>query len=390
MKIALISHLYPTKLYPHQGKFIRDQYDLLTQDGSNDVELVVPTPYTIPFTQRNKAANCELLCTSSKCKRVRYLSFPGRRFPKIIGHSISNKVASYLKEKDYDLAHVHWAYPDGLVLPELKKAGLKTVLTIHGSDWYQTKDTPVLSELIQESLYSADRILYSGPLLKKDIEDRFPALSKKSDVIYNMVDTESYIPLSDGDKVKLREKLNWDHSKKHALTVANMRREKGVDLLIEAISNKKELAEIQFHVVGNQENTEYSNSVINSIQEYPFNNIELIPAVSPKELINYYQASDFYILPSRREGFNVSILEAAACGLPLVCTKVGGNIEVIEKGAGLITEDFEKEGAKMILKMSRTFNDYIPKKLNTLIEDSYGKQAFLKRLNTNYKLALNS
>jgi glycosyltransferase involved in cell wall biosynthesis len=169
-----------------------------------------------------------------------------------------------------------------------------------------------------------------------------------------------------------------------------MRREKGVDLLIEAISNNKELAEIQFHVVGNQENTEYSNSVINSIQEYPFNNIELIPAVSPKELINYYQASDFYILPSRREGFNVSILEAAACGLPLVCTKVGGNIEVIEKGAGLITKDFEKDGAKMILKMSRTFNDYTPKKLNTLIEDSYGKQAFLKRLNTNYKLAFNS
>ena len=390
MKIALISHLYPTKLYPYQGKFIKDQYDLLSKDGTDEVELIVPTPYTIPLTNRSKAAGSELLCDSSKSTQVKYLSFPRRRLPKIISNSISKKITSFLKDRNIDLAHVHWAYPDGLIIPELKKNGIKTVLTIHGSDWYQTKDTRVLSELIQESLHEADRILYSGPLLKKDIESRFPELSKKSDIIYNMVDTESYTPLSVDEKKKIRTKLSWDRSKKHALTVANLRHEKGLDLLIKTVSENQDLADIQFHIVGNRENTEYSNSVIKSIEDNPFNNIDLIPAVPPKNLISYYQAADFYILPRRREGFNVSILEASASGLPLVCTDVGGNIEVIKKGAGLITQDMEKEGASDIIKMSETYSEFRPEELNQLIRANYGKSAFLKRLFKNYKLALNS
>ncbi|MBO6621879.1 MAG: glycosyltransferase family 4 protein [Balneola sp.] len=390
MKIALISHLYPTKLYPHQGKFIQDQFNLLADNGNNEVELIVPTPFALPFTGRWKANHSALLSDESKNFRVRYLSFPGRRFPEIIKRHLSKKILSFLLRKKYDVVHLHWAYPDGVVIPDLQDAEFKTVLTIHGSDWYQTKDTPVLSGLIEESFSASDRILYSGPKLKKDIETVFPELSEKSDIIYNMVDTESYSPLSSGDKEMVRKKLNWKLSKKHALTVANIRHEKGLDLLIDTISQNKELADIQFHIVGNRENTEYSDSVINSIEDSPFNNIELIPAVSPKELIKYYQAADFYILPSRREGFNVSILEAAACGLPLVCTNVGGNAEVTDKGAGIITYGLENADSSDIVKMAAGYTDYDPEELNELIKVNYGKSAFLKRLLANYKKALNS
>ncbi len=390
MKIALISHLYPTKLFPHQGKFIQDQFELLKESPENEVDLIVPTPHAIPFTGRWKTSRTELLCDSDQGFRVRYLSFPKRRFPGLIQRSLSKQTLSFLRKKQYDIIHVHWAYPDGLLIPDLKKSGFKTVLTIHGSDWYQTKDTPVLSGLIEESFAASDRILYSGPKLKKDIETVFPELSEKSDIIYNMVDTESYSPLSSGDKKMVRKKLHWTTSKKHALTVANIRHEKGLDLLIDTISENKELSDIQFHIVGNREHTEYSDSLIKSIKDNPFNNIELIPAVSPKELIKYYQAADFYILPSRREGFNVSILEAAACGLPLVCTDVGGNAEVINKGAGIITNELENADASDILEMTETHSDYNPEDLNELIKVNYGKPAFLKRLLTNYKNALNS
>lgn len=390
MKIALISHLYPTKLFPHQGKFIQDQFEFLKDDPGNEVDLIVPTPYTIPFTGRWKASKSELLCYPDQSFRVRYLSFPKRRFPGVIQRSLSKQMLSSLQKKQYDIVHVHWAYPDGLVLPDLKKSGFKTVLTIHGSDWYQTKDTPVLSDLIEESFRASDRVLYSGPKLKQDIEKRFPELRLKSDIIYNMVDTDVYKPASEAEKISLRKKLNWEPSKKHALTVANIRHEKGLDVLIHTVSENKELTDTQFHIVGNKENTEYSDSVIKSIEDNPFNNVELIPAVSPKELIKYYQAADFYILPSRREGFNVSILEAVACGLPLVCTNVGGNAEVINKGAGIITHDLENADASDIIEMAESYSDYNPKNLNELIKVSYGKSAFLKRLITNYKNALNS
>lgn len=390
MKIALISHLYPTKLFPHQGKFIQDQFELLNEDPGNEVDLIVPTPHAIPYTGRWKASESELLCDPDQSFRVRYLSFPKRRFPGLIQRSLSKQILSFLLKNEYDIVHVHWAYPDGLLIPDLKKSGFKTVLTIHGSDWYQTKDTPVLFDLIEESFSASDRILYSGPKLKRDIEKVFPELSEKSDIIYNMVDTESYSPLSSDDKKMVRKMMNWDLPKKHALTVANIRHEKGLDLLINTISENKELADIQFHIVGNKENTEYSDSVIKSIEDNPFNNIELIPAVSPTELIKYYQAADFYILPSRREGFNVSILEAVACGLPLVCTDVGGNAEVINKGTGIITHGLENADSSDIKKMTEVYSDYNSEDLNELIKVNYGKSAFLKRLFTNYKKALNN
>ncbi|MEP0005884.1 MAG: glycosyltransferase [Balneola sp.] len=390
MKIALISHLYPTKLFPHQGKFIQDQFELLNEDQGNEVDLIVPTPYAVPYTGRWKASKSELLCDPDQSFRVQYLSFPKRRFPGLIQRSLSNQMLSFLQKKQYDIVHVHWAYPDGLILPELKKAGFKTVLTIHGSDWYQTKDTPVLSELIKESLFKADRVLYSGPKLKQDIEKRFPELRHKSDIIYNMVDTDAYKPASKTEKVSSRKKLNWDDSKTHVLTVGSLRPEKGVDLLVETISGNKALSDIYFHIIGNSENTEHSQKILNSIKENPFNNIDFIPPVSPNELIKYYQASDFYVLPSRREGFNVSILEAASCGLPLVCTDVGGNKEVIDKGTGILSNKIKDIDPSDILAMSKEYSSYKPESLNKIIKENYGKSTFQNNLLSNYGLSLKS
>lgn len=390
MKIALISHLYPTKLFPHQGKFIQDQFELLNEDSGNEVDLIVPTPHAIPFTGRWKASKSELLCYPDQSFRVRYLSFPKRRFPGVIQRSLSKQTLSFLRKKQYDIVHVHWAYPDGLVLPDLKKSGFKTVLTIHGSDWYQTKDTPVLSDLINESLFKADRILYSGPKLKQDVEKRFPELNLNSDIIYNMVDTDVYRPASEAKKISLRKKLNWDNLKTHVLTVGSLRSEKGVDLLVETITGNPALSNTCFHIIGNSENTEYSQKVLKGIEENPFNNIDFIPPVSPNELIKYYQASDFYVLPSRREGFNVSILEAASCGLPLVCTDVGGNKEVIDKGMGILSNKLKDLDPSDILTMSKKYSGYNPEILNRIIKKNYGKSTFLNNLLSNYGLSLNS
>jgi glycosyltransferase involved in cell wall biosynthesis len=390
MKIALISHLYPTKLFPHQGKFIQDQFELLNEDHGNEVDLIVPTPYAIPFSRRWTASKSELLCDPDQSFRVQYLSFPKRRFPGVIQSSLSKQMLSFLQKKQYDVVHVHWTYPDGLILPELKKASFKTVLTIHGSDWYQTKDTPILSGLIKESLFKADRVLYSGPKLKQDIEKQFPELRLKSDIIYNMVDTDAYKPASKAEKISLRKKLNWDDSKTHVLTVGSLRPEKGVDLLVETITRNKALSDIYFHIIGNSENTEHSQKILKSIKENPFNNIDFIAPVSPNELIKYYQASDFYVLPSRREGFNVSILEAASCGLPLVCTDVGGNKEVIDKGTGILSNKIKDLDPSDILTMSNEYSGYKPEILNKIIKENYGKSTFLNNLLSSYGLSLKS
>ena len=55
-------------------------------------------------------------------------------------------------------------------------------------------------------------------------------------------------------------------------------------------------------------------------------------------------AADIFILPSLKEGFSNAILEAMACGLPVVASDVGGAREIIERGVNGYVIDVQKEG----------------------------------------------
>ncbi|MAL18374.1 MAG: hypothetical protein CL670_02855 [Balneola sp.] len=386
MKIALISHLFPTELHPFHGKFIKDQLELLKNNPELQVELIVPTPYSIPLTRRNKKNN-SILSGPATSTRLKYLSFPKKRFPTVIAKSISRKIKANFTNSSFDVVHIHWLYPDGLCIPALKEMGFKTILTIHGSDWYQTREDPMLVSLLEEVLLHTDRILYSGPQLKADIEKVYPELASKSDVIYNMVNEDIYRVTDEVQKKTSLKALGWNSSKINALTVANIREEKGVDILTEAIRFSPELNGVDFHIVGSSREDDFSKEIFKTIKKS--DNIFYHPPVPPDKLLTYYQAADFFVLPSRREGFNVSILEAMSCGLPVVCTDVGGNSELVDKMTGIISKEITPDklcGA--IKEMQSDYARFNSQAIHKMVKSNFGKKAFLNRLLPNFKKAL--
>lgn len=385
LKIALISHLFPTELFPFHGKFIKDQLSLLNSDENIEADLVVPTPYSIPFTQRYRKLTSELLADEFQATRIKYLSLPAKRIPRIIQSSLSKAIKQHFQFKKYDLVHIHWLYPDGLAIPQIKKMGFKCVLTIHGSDWYKCRENGGLMEILLKVLTEADRVLYSGPKLKEDIEEVYPWLEQKSDVIYNHVNTESYSLPTLEEVNKAKSYLGWNTKKINALTVANIRHEKGIDLLIDAIQADDEFQEIDFHIVGSIENDDYGQMIKNRIEQDLITNIKIHSPVSPDKLIKFYHAGDFFVLPSRREGFNVSILEALSTGLPVICTPVGGNNEVVDDRAGLTTDKISSYQIQMALKkMKSSYKKYDRQEIRTITKGKYGVNGFLKRLINNY------
>lgn len=381
MKIALISHLFPTKLQPSQGKFVKDQVLLLNDDERVNVALFVPTPIPIPFSAKATLSKSELLIKEVPSQRVSYLSIPAKRMPAITQLSLSQSFNSLLKNEKYDCVHVHFLYPSGLLIPSLKKMGFKTVLTIHGGDWYRSKSIPSLKKLINTVIQSSDKVLLVGPQLLEDLKDEFKNESHKFVQINNHVDEDFYTIPSDIEKETLKADLGWDKEKLHFLCVGNNRPEKGLDILVDAIKELSHLRDkVDFHIVGNLHDS-FSENVL--LDESLFINHS---PVSPEELKKYYQASDAYLFPSRNEGFGLAMIEAASCGLPIVSNSAGIAESFVTDDIGILIDTFEPlDFAQSVMEMAKRVSEFDSKHIREKAIENFGNKSFKSSLMDIYK-----
>jgi UDP-glucose:(heptosyl)LPS alpha-1,3-glucosyltransferase len=100
---------------------------------------------------------------------------------------------------------------------------------------------------------------------------------------------------------------------------------KGVRYVIEALSKLPK--EVKFMIVGGDDQTPYKNLADKlGVKD------RVIFAGFSKNVKEYYAAADLFVFPTEYEAFSLSTLEAVACGLPLIATKVNGTEELIKDG----------------------------------------------------------
>lgn len=382
MNIAVISHLFPTDLTPHQGKFISDQIELVKSTNLIEKELlVVPTPFSLPFSKRSKSNSSNLLVNGIKELRFRYLSFPRKKFPKIIQKSMSSRLIKSINCNEIDLFHVHFLYPNGLCIPYLNQLGHKTILTIHGGDYYRSLNIKSLKPIIEQVFDSVSRILVVGPQLYDDINSDFPTHRNKIYRQNNHVDENFYSLPSILEKSLAKNFFGWDIDKKHFLCIANNRPEKGLDILFDAINKMPDLQNrIQFHIIGNLEDS------FREIDLIPNEMIDIIQPVSPSDLVKYYHASDAYIFPSRKEGFGLAMIEAACTGLPVVATPAGIAKEFVSSEIGILNNNLDPEKfGTSVRELFSKLDTFTPNKIRERVLLNYGKENFLQNLTSTYK-----
>jgi len=323
IKIAVVSHLHPTVLKPYQGKFIRDQLLLLNNIDGVKADLIVPTPYSFKGSNKFKNNNSELIDEGYRSFRVFYLSIPRQIFPRITRRNISAKILSFLQQKNYSVIHINWLYPDGMIIPKLKNNSWKTILHLHGSDWHSNIGKRKMKSIIKKSLEDVDKVISVGPDINESVQTSFPNIKEKSEIVYNTIDKEKYFEPSTELKRQAKLDLGWSSKKKHALTVSNIRYEKGIDILLNAIVSNKNLSNTVFHIIGKSDDNEYVRKINYLKKNAPSGNVFIYEPVHPDQLIKYYHAADLYISPSRREGFGLALTEACFTGLPFISTPVG-------------------------------------------------------------------
>src|SRR5699024_7011609 len=65
------------------------------------------------------------------------------------------------------------------------------------------------------------------------------------------------------------------------------------------------------------------------------------------DVSDFYSAADIYVLPSKREGLNVSLIEAMSCGLPCAVSRIRGNVDLIN---GTLFNPKNHEEIKNVIK----------------------------------------
>jgi glycosyltransferase involved in cell wall biosynthesis len=149
---------------------------------------------------------------------------------------------------------------------------------------------------------------------------------QKNFVIHNAVDTELFklIPLDD-------ERRTFT-----ILGVGRFVRMKGFHILLDAVSRFKDMIEKPLKIIlvgdGPQLNELRQIAMENGISD----SLEIVPPMAQNELVKVYQQTDVFCLPSFSEGLPCVVIEAMACGVPVVATDVGGVAEVVDDQSGII------------------------------------------------------
>jgi glycosyltransferase involved in cell wall biosynthesis len=148
------------------------------------------------------------------------------------------------------------------------------------------------------------------------------------ETIYNGLD------LSDWSEVSRPSRANCETV---IVTVGNIRRVKGHDILIRAAASVlRRFPQAGFRIGGDILDADYFAELQELIRSLNLSDqVQFSGGVS--NLCTYLSEADIFLLPSRSEGFSNAIIEAMAAGLPVVATDVGGNAEAVEHGVtGLI------------------------------------------------------
>jgi glycosyltransferase involved in cell wall biosynthesis len=191
----------------------------------------------------------------------------------------------------------------------------------------------VLSRLQRATLARADCVI----AISREIEQlltQLPRPPRRIAAIPNPVDLAQFKPVPAQERARLRDRLGLPQSRTIALYAGRLSRAKGTAMLVEEWPRLLAThADLHLVLVGSGKESwdNCEDQIIETIRAHGLETRVTLPGQSSR-VHEYMQAADFFVSPSEYEGFGLAVVEALACGLPVVVTSVGIAPEIIRHG----------------------------------------------------------
>ena len=206
-------------------------------------------------------------------------------------------------QEKFELIHIHGDWSSLVFSKLIKKivGAEKLVLTVHDQLSMKIFHQKVFSKLL------------------KNVDILFATGYEAASQLNKLTNKKVVVQPSGIQKIFLdSQSRNFNKSSFQVITVANLLKKKNLGLVLDIA---KELPLVKFLIVGEGPEKNY---LLGRVKNEKLSNFQILGYKNPIELHTLYYQSDVFILTSIKEGTPTAILEAMACGLPIVSSDAGG------------------------------------------------------------------
>ena len=315
------------------------------------------------------------------------------------GAFYSKSLARHLEDtvKDFDIVHVaaFWQLIQVSVSRACRKFNVPYIVSTHGClmEWglgrKKWKRVPFWYLCTRATLLNANAIHYvsNGERIEslKRFKNNLPSYT-----IPNCLESDDYIvqPERISD---YRESLDIPEDTFIISFLSLIRPRKGLELLIKALSKLKD-EKLLLIIGGTVESQEYLKGLKEMCREYGIEQkVKWLGLVEPENLSSFYGVSDLFVFPSYEEAFGMVVVEAMACGTPVLISK-GVPIwdEVVADGAGWLIDFSPQDIADKIRQLvsDSSLLQSLAEKASQSVRDRYDSDAVASLMKDCYENVL--
>jgi N-acetyl-alpha-D-glucosaminyl L-malate synthase BshA len=275
--------------------------------------------------------------------RVETPTYPLFREPQYL-LSLANKIVQVARAEQLDIIHAHYAIPHAtaaylarqILASPPKHVSSRVITTLHGTDITLLGSDPSYSEAVAFCIEQSDGVTAVSESLKKDTQRQL-GIGRDIRVIPNFLDCTVH---RRSKMLDLRRRFARD-DERIVIHVSNFRPVKRVRAVIDVFSRICRDVPAHLLMVGDGPDLGEAMQRARALDI-----ASRVHFLGEQDMVQpLLSVSDVFLLPSAQESFGLAALEAMACEVPVVASRVGGLPEVIEHGeSGFLHEPGDLDG----------------------------------------------
>lgn len=333
-RVAVISRLYPRPHLPHYAPFNKQYFERLAKRFALD--LLVPIPFPEWYRHRDS-----LVPGTDEGMSVRYTPWV---FPPKLGRTLYPSCFAlcllpylrWLEESRPACLIVSWAYPDAVgALMLAHKLGIPVVVKTYGSDVNVHAKHPLRAAQMRWALNRASGTLCVSQALRQTLE-AIGVTSSKLFIVPTGIDPGLFYP---AHRASSGDADGGARERRCILFIGNLLREKGVRELLaafERIAAARASVDLIYLGDGPERSWLERQLAPNGLRGGLRERVRVVGRIPHAEVGDWLRRAELLCLPSYREGLPNVVLEAMACGVPVVATAVGGIPEAVSEDVGIL------------------------------------------------------